>query len=255
MLATDLVIGRGYAQRAKPQDAGCPLHKVIFIGPAKAGRAKVRHADGELDGLEEWVPTRTLVCSWGERRAFLRDESRWDALQQAAARDYDPVIEEAISTVFEATSEETGFIRVWTVEPKRARRLWHRAGLDGAPDQHPLAYTDRHGQLNLPYETALEFAQAFAAAEPEPCIHYVQEWEDRLRAEGYEPGNRSSHSLLREMRPAHALVREWTRAGELELLREENRRLHQLFEQALEALRRAGDERSANRLDRALQGR
>jgi hypothetical protein len=188
MLATDLGVGRKYVQRAKPQDAECPLRKIIFIGPAKAGKAKIRHADGDLDGLEEWVPTRTLMCPWGQRQAFLRDESRWDALQQAAARDYDPVVEDAISTVFEATGDETGFIRVWTVDPERAHRLWRRAGLDGSPDHHPLAYTDRRGQLNLPYETAFEFARAFAGAEPEPCIHYIQEWEDRLRSEGYEPG-------------------------------------------------------------------
>ena len=180
--------------------------------------------------------------------AFLRDESRLHALQQAAARDYDPVVEEAISTVFEATGDETGFIRVWSVAPERAHRLWRRAGLDGAPDQHPLAYTDRHGQLQLPYQTALQFAQAFAAAEPEACIHYIQEWEDRLRAEGYEPGHRHSHSFLRQLRPSHALVRQWTQAGDLELLRQENTRLRQLLQQALAALRQAGDERTANRL-------
>jgi hypothetical protein len=198
-LSTDLVTGRDYAQRAKPHDAGCPMHKITFIGPAKAGRAKVRHADGELDGLVEWVPTRTLVCPWGERHAFLRDESKRNALQEAATRDFDPVVEQAISTVFEATGDETGFIRVWSVGHQRAHRLWRRAGLDGAPDQHPLAYTDRHGQLHLPYETALQFAQAFAAAEPEACIHYMQEWEDRLRAEGYESGHRSSHTVLRQV--------------------------------------------------------
>ena len=255
MLAADLVKGRDYAQRAKPTDASCPLHKVTFIGPAKAGKAKVRHADGDLDGLEEWVPTRTMMAPWGQRQAFLRDESRWNALQQAATRDYDPVVEEAISTVFEATGDETGFIRVWSVEPQRAQRLWRRAGLAGGPGRHPLAYTDRHGRLNLPWETALQFAQAFAAAEPESCIHYIQEWEDRLRAEGYQPGNRLSHTFLRQMKPAHALVREWTHQGELELLRAENTRLHQLLEQALAALRRVGDEPSANRLGRALQGR
>jgi hypothetical protein len=238
-----------------PNDAECPLRKIIFVGPAKAGKARIRHADGDLDGLEEWVPTRTVTCPWGERKAFLRDESRWSALQEAAARDYDPVIDEAISTVFAATADETGFVRVWTIEPERAQRLWRRAGLDGSPDQHPLAYTDRSGHLNLPYETAFQFARAFAAAEPQPCIHYIQEWEDRLRAEGYEPGRRASHHVLRNIRPAHALVREWTQAGELAMLREENKRLRQLLARAFEALRRAGDEQSANRLDRALRGR
>jgi hypothetical protein len=174
MLAADLAVGHVYAQRAKPQDAECALDKIIFLGPARAGKAKIRHVDGDLDCLEEWVPTRTVVCLWGERQAFLRDESRWHALQEATARVYDPIVEEAISTVFEATGDETGFTRVWTIDPERAQRLWRRTGLDGPPDQHPLAYTDRRGQLNFPFETALQFAQAFAAAEPEPCIHYVQ---------------------------------------------------------------------------------
>jgi hypothetical protein len=48
------------------------------------------------------------------------------------------MVEEAISTVFEATGEETGFSSVWTVDPQRAHRLWRRACLKGSPDQHPL---------------------------------------------------------------------------------------------------------------------
>jgi hypothetical protein len=196
VLASGLAAGHDYALRAKPQDPRCELQKVTFLGPGRSGKAKARHRDGDLDGLEEWVATRTLVCPWAERSRFLRDESRQAALREAADRDHDPVVEDAISTVFEATSEESGFTRIWATDPERARRLWHRAGLPGSPDDHPLAYTDRCGQLNLPYETALEFAQAFARAEPEPCIQYLQEWEDRLRAEGYEPGQRHSHSFL-----------------------------------------------------------
>lgn len=72
----------------------------------------------------------------------------------------------------------------------------------------------------------------------------MQEWEDRLRAEGYEPGHRVSHCVLRNMRPAHALVREWTQADELGLLREETQRLRQVLGRALEALRRAADEQA-----------
>jgi hypothetical protein len=59
MLATDLAVGHAYARRAKPQAAECAPGKIIFLGPARAGKAKVRHVEGDLDGLEEWVPTRT----------------------------------------------------------------------------------------------------------------------------------------------------------------------------------------------------
>jgi hypothetical protein len=43
----------------------------------------------------------------------LHNESRWEALLEAAARDFDPVVEHAISTVFEATGDETGFDRLY----------------------------------------------------------------------------------------------------------------------------------------------
>ena len=131
MLASELAVGVDYAHRANPQDTGCGLQKVTFIGPARAGKAKVRHRDGDLDGLQEWLRTRSLMCVWADRRALLRDESRQEALQQAA-RDHDPVVEEAISTVFEATGDESGFIRVWTVSPERARRL----SAAGGPARH-----------------------------------------------------------------------------------------------------------------------
>jgi hypothetical protein len=62
VLATDLAVGRSYAHRAKPNDAESLLRKIIFVGSVRAGKAKVRHADGDLDGLEEWVPTRTVMC-------------------------------------------------------------------------------------------------------------------------------------------------------------------------------------------------
>jgi len=81
MLATELAVGCKYAQRARPNDADCALRMIIFLGPARTGKAKIRHTDGDLDGLEEWVPTRTVMCLWDERQAFLRDESRWKVLQ------------------------------------------------------------------------------------------------------------------------------------------------------------------------------
>ncbi|MEU5852253.1 hypothetical protein [Saccharopolyspora shandongensis] len=44
---------------------------------SKLGRqCRVHYEDGELQGLEEWVPTRLLACPWGERKALLRDEGR-----------------------------------------------------------------------------------------------------------------------------------------------------------------------------------
>ena len=65
MLATELAVGRDYARRLKPQDSRCGLQRVTLVGAARAGKAKVRHRDGELDGLDEWIPTRMLRVPLG----------------------------------------------------------------------------------------------------------------------------------------------------------------------------------------------
>ncbi|HEX5493461.1 MAG TPA: hypothetical protein VFX70_02655 [Mycobacteriales bacterium] len=177
------------------------------------------------------------------------------AIKDATDRDYDSVVADAISEVLTATGEEGGFISTWSLDPDKARRLWDRAGLEGEPDDHPLAFIDRKGVPHVPYETTLSFAQAFAAAEPESVLLHIQEWEDRLRAEGYEPGNRHSHEFLRTKRPAHVLARQWAGRAEVTMLQEENDRLRRLVHQAILALTHAGDESAARRIGRGLRGR
>lgn len=246
--------GRTYTHRANPADPASHLSKVQVIAPPRSRQVKIRHADGELNGLEEWVPTRQIMCPWGERRAYLRDERREAELRAASEHDREAVEEQAISTVFEATGDETGFIRSWTVDPARGQRLWSRAGLGGTPADEPLAYRDRHGALHLSYATALKFAQAFAATEPEPCLMYLREWEDRLRAEGFEPGNRSAHHVLRQMAPAHALVRGWCELPAYALWEDEAKRLRTLLARSIARLSELGDEETAQRLTRAMKG-
>jgi hypothetical protein len=144
MLATELTAGLDYAHRPKPQDPGCRLQKVRFIGPARAGKAKVSHRDGEFDGLEEWVPTRTLLCRWAERSPFLRDESRWAALQQAAARD----------------RRATGKASVWTGASARELCGGERATLRCRP---PAWTGSRSARRSIPCVTAPLISGAEAA--------------------------------------------------------------------------------------------
>jgi hypothetical protein len=76
MRKDDLDRGRDYALRPKGSSSHDPLVRVRFVGPVRGRQCRVRYEDGELQGLEEWVQTRVLVCRWGERKAFLRDEER-----------------------------------------------------------------------------------------------------------------------------------------------------------------------------------
>jgi hypothetical protein len=141
-------------------------------------------------------------------------------------------------------------------QKERAERLWRRAKLPGRlQNAHPLAFVDRHGTLHLPYKTALRFAQAFAAAEPEAVLTYLNDLETEYRAGGYEPGNRIDHQLLRQLSPSNALVREWAgHASEVGLLREEIDWLHGLVRQAIYEFERVGAKDAARRFERALEG-
>lgn len=74
MRKDDLVKGRKYALRPQGSGRGDPLVMTRVVGPARGRQCRIRYEDGELQGLEEWVQTRLLVCAWGERKAYLRDE-------------------------------------------------------------------------------------------------------------------------------------------------------------------------------------
>lgn len=191
MYKDDLVAGRPYALRRNGDRR--TLLKVTFRGTTYKRQAKVRFEDGELAGLEDWVTTRELVCPWGERKMMLRDEERAARLQAASSESWDRVYEDAISDVLTASGEETGSTRVWDTWEGRATRLWARAGLPGSPlEDDPSNYVDRFGGWHLSFETALKAAKAFAAREPDLVDLFISEWEDRLRAEGYEPEKRTS---------------------------------------------------------------
>lgn len=252
VLATELVPGRRYAAREDPRRGG-PLLKVDLTGPARSGKARVRWLEGDREGLDEWIPTRCLICLWGERKAFLRDEQRAAALR-AASDEVDAVVQEAISAVMESTGESGGFMNEWWDPPERVHRLWARARLGSDPLAEPLAYVDRHGRAHLSAATTLRWAQAFAAAEPETVGLYIEEEERKLLAEGWQPGDRFAHKFLRQSRPAFALVRDWAAQPERDVLRKEVQRLQELVQRAAADLERAGAADAARRLRRAIAG-
>jgi hypothetical protein len=253
MQSVDIVPGKAHALRP-PAAPEASLVKVQVLLPPRRGKVRIRYLTGVEEGLEEWVPTRQLTCLWEERKAFLRDEGREAALRKVSEEARDPVEEDAISNVLTATGEETGFQRSWTLPVAKAERLWRRAGLTGEPTREPYAYVDRHGLLHLPYLAALKFAKAFAAAEPEPCDTYMREWEERLRAEGYVPGDSYAHGLLREFEAGFALVRYWMNEPVNNSLETELQRVTYIAGEAIRELEAAGQEKTARRLKRQLRG-
>jgi len=121
---------------------------------------------------------------------------------------------------------------------------------------HPLAFTDRHGTAHLPLEALAAIAKAFAAAEPQTVIGYLEDEEEELRLRGNQPGDRWYHRYRRELSPGYALARQW--AGlqqEAEMLRKEIARLRTLISSAAYDLKAAVQEDKSRRLLRAVDGR
>jgi hypothetical protein len=85
---------------------------------------------------------------------------------------------------------------------------------------------------------------------------YLDNEEQKLLQEGYAFGERYKHEWLLEQKPAWALARSWASdAGGRDHLYEELERLRRLVREAVKALRDAGNDRAAARLERALAGR
>lgn len=256
MKKDELAKGRNYALRPKGSGAGDPFVKVTFLGVTRGRQCRIRYEEGELEGLEEWAQTRLLVCAWGQRKAQLKDERNAARLADADAEAWDAVVEEAISAVMTASGEYGGFLRSWDTDAASSERYWARARLDGTPfDYDPMNYLDRDGTWHLSFRTALKAAQSFAAAEPELVDLHLRGWEEELKAQGFEPGGRYKHELLRKWAPSHALVRAWSQEPRGAAAEKEVERLRALVSTAVHYLRKVGEDGKADRIERGLHGR
>jgi hypothetical protein len=224
----------------------------------RKGKIKVRFEDGPHPGLEEYIETRQVVCGWGQRQAVIRDEQRAARLEEYTAHMYDKALCEAASAVLESSGEPGADVggAVTAMSENELQRILDRAGLETPPtDLHFLGYRDRHGEVHLPLDTMVMVAKAFAAAEPQTVVEYVDDREEELRIKGRTPGERWYHDYLRQLSPGYALARQW--AGleqEAEMLRKEIARLRSLVSTAAYDLRSAGNERKARALLRAMDG-
>lgn len=177
-------------------------------------------------------------------------------IQQTVIRD--AALQEAISTVLAASGEPSASCGDWLTMPEdELQRIIDRAGLaESAIDLHPLAFRDRHGEVHVPIDGAERLARAFAAAEAENVVMYIDDHEEELRLRGNAPGDRYLHDLLRQYQPGWALARQWAGFDQAaEELKKEIARLRGLVSRAAYELKDVGAEDKSRRLMRALDGR
>ena len=151
-------------------------------------------------------------------------------------------------------ADDDGTVHLQAVELRQLARL---AGLPEELEKFSdEVYVDRFGDMHLPVAVAEQLAHAYAAAEPEIVLMYIEDEESEYKAKGYEPGDRFWHNYLREKTPGFALARYWAgHEAEVAQLWAEIERLRALVQSAAEALERSGKEPEGWRIRAALNGK
>jgi hypothetical protein len=242
-----------HAAYRKGRKAGAPLHEVVVVdGKLRGNTVEVAFVEG---GARVFVHQARLVCHWSKHKSFLRWEARREGIRVDWEEKYDPAIDSAMNTVLTATGESTGALRSWYEPIPVLQRLWDRAGLEGVPWGHELAYKGG-GYGHLPWDELLRFSLAFCAREPALVLGVVEERRLEFEARARMPGDRIYYTLLRGYGPGDALIRQWCGGEqERELWLKEEKRLRHELQRAIDLLRAAGDEKGALRIELALRGR
>ena len=160
----------------------------------------------------------------------------------------------AVQEVFECTGESISYREgVLSSSPDVLNRITTRAGVTKY-ELKPPAYTDRKGDIQLPFDQALELAQSFCRTEPVTVLTEVESTERQYCSEASRPGEEYMIPLLNSYRAAWALLRQWCHNDAFTAAREkEINTLVRLLWDAIYALQKAGADDEADRLRHVLE--
>ena len=208
-------------------------------------------------GLVDYVESQNLLVRWKDRKAYLQDEERDRRLREhneQVGYVKESPITRAVEEVFESMGDEVSVYRgILKGSPEAIQRVKQRAKVDEAKTS-PYTYVDGQGTFHAPFDEALELAKAFCEAEPSTVLIDVEATEGKWSQEASRPDGEYVVSLLNEYRAAWALIRQWTGHDPAIAQREARiQRLERLVWDAIYALQKAGNDREADRLRRAME--
>ncbi len=255
MLKAEIKPGTEYALREK-RAPGTPFQRVRIIEHIRGNKLKAEWVEPN-PGLVHYVESGQLIVPWKEHKAFLRDEENeermWEHNKGQGFKGDCPVVR-ALEQVFESVGEQGVQFSHGTLNgpPEAIKRVKARAGTNPEVNS-PAAYLDRHGTLHLPFDEALELGRKFCTAEPSTVLIGVEstgrDWERKARQ-----GEDYIVKLLNEYRASWAILRQWAGYDAAVAQREaEIQRLERLVWDAIYVLQKAGLDREASKLRRAIE--
>lgn len=256
MNKSEIKPGTHYAFRQNRKRLGTSLERVKVIELTRGSKWKVEWIDPN-PGLIHYADSSQLVVPWSEHKAFLREEASARAIKEFNERHgfvNDSPLDTALNEVIDAAAEGLSFSRGCLSGPPEAiDRLKTRCGL--TTGQHsPYSYVDRHGQLHLPYDQAVEIARRFCALEPQAVLLSIEATEQKWTHVAREPGGDYILPLFNEYRAAWALIRQWTGQDPAIAAREQRiEKLERLVWDAVYLLQRSGLDAESARLRRRLE--
>ncbi|GAA2341117.1 hypothetical protein [Dactylosporangium salmoneum] len=268
-------VGEEWAYRARGNE---PLVRVVVIrlGRQRPPRVLVRFLDAELKGREEWVSPARLKVPWAGVAAFRRAEQAWDAVAGASEQAVDSVEHRAaiwvVSDILPQGCCGSRELYRWGVLRVRDRAGFaDAAGCDAADLVVPPGYVDADGSVVLPWSALLALAQQLVERDAARILEVLrredgQAEHDAIHGRFYPSRKGGTHidpEICADLEattygPARTTVRRWCGAGprerqdELLALRAEVLRLGDLLEEAITALRQAGQPGQAQELERRL---
>ncbi|MBB5153330.1 hypothetical protein [Saccharopolyspora phatthalungensis] len=246
---------------------------ILRLGSTRPARVRVRFVEDAYEGHEDWVPPNRLKVRWKDVAAWQEREERWNAVRDASAEARNTTENDAAGWIFDLLPGYNYAKQLWgrdegALAIRDVDALVADLGIDRTiVVGDPVAFTDDDGSLIVPWRVMHEVARLLAQKHSD---HYISEVTKEEREHehknrwGYMSGSgHISAEICAEVdeehgRPLRDLIRQWcgakaiARQDELDALRAEVKRLGTLVERAVDAVRNAGDEKSARELERDL---
>lgn len=266
--------GESWAYRARGVD---PLVEVRVIrhGNKKPARVLVAFVDDAFEGREEWVPPARLKVPWDQAEEFEARETRWNRVASAGLPQDDPLSFAASEVIDEYLDEELATINYGrggdSIALRKPELLAEQLSLEVEQlAEYPEAFTE-DGVVIAPWPVTELIAKRLAERHAEKILQRVEKEERQARHEAIY-GRASSYSrgsghispeiaaeIDQELNaPVREILRSWCGAesvnqfDELIALRKEIKRVGDLAQEMIGALRTHGHESVAANFEHEL---